>query len=44
MIFLVLMSDGLDYPSKAPVVNALTTNGGRCRFNPNIYADGKVCL
>jgi ubiquitin-conjugating enzyme E2 Z len=33
-----------DYPSKAPVVQALTTNGGRCRFNPNIYADGKVCL
>lgn len=22
----------------------MTTNGGRCRFNPNIYANGKVCL
>jgi len=33
-----------DYPAKAPAVNAITTNGGRCRFNPNIYANGKVCL
>lgn len=33
-----------DYPGKAPAVNALTTNGGRTRFNPNIYAGGKVCL
>ncbi len=21
-----------------------TTDGGSCRFNPNLYADGKVCL
>ncbi|KAF3110262.1 hypothetical protein TWF706_000981 [Orbilia oligospora] len=33
-----------EYPGKAPAVNAITTNGGRCRFNPNIYAGGKVCL
>ena len=33
-----------DYPSKPPKVDAKTTNGGRCRFNPNIYAQGKVCL
>lgn len=33
-----------DYPSKPPKVDARTTNGGRCRFNPNIYAAGKVCL
>ncbi|TKA73320.1 hypothetical protein B0A49_03129 [Cryomyces minteri] len=33
-----------EYPTKAPHVNATTTNGGRCRFNPNIYAQGKVCL
>ena len=33
-----------DYPDKAPSVTATTTNGGRCRFNPNIYAQGKVCL
>ena len=33
-----------DYPTKAPTVQAITTNGGRTRFNPNIYAGGKVCL
>ncbi|KAL2134757.1 hypothetical protein VTI74DRAFT_10913 [Chaetomium olivicolor] len=33
-----------DYPRKSPSVTAITTNGGRCRFNPNIYANGKVCL
>ena len=32
------------YPETAPSVNAITTNGGRCRFNPNIYSGGKVCL
>ncbi|KAI1322188.1 ubiquitin-conjugating enzyme [Xylariaceae sp. FL0255] len=32
------------YPDKAPSVTCTTTNGGRCRFNPNIYANGKVCL
>ena len=25
-------------------VRSITTNGGRCRFNPNIYNCGKVCL
>ncbi|KAE8143406.1 ubiquitin-conjugating enzyme/RWD-like protein [Aspergillus pseudotamarii] len=35
---------GKDYPAKPPSVRALTTNKGRCRFNPNIYASGKVCL
>ena len=34
----------IDYPTNAPDVKARTTNGGRCRFNPNIYAGGKVCL
>ncbi|CAI0643014.1 unnamed protein product [Colletotrichum noveboracense] len=33
-----------DYPRKSPNVNGITTNGGRCRFNPNIYASGKVCF
>lgn len=33
-----------DYPTKAPSVTATTTNSGRTRFNPNIYAAGKVCL
>ncbi|KAI9838636.1 MAG: hypothetical protein M1819_004950 [Sarea resinae] len=38
------MKFGKEYPGRAPAVTALTTNGGRCRFNPNIYAQGKVCL
>ncbi|KAK4099785.1 UBC-like protein [Parathielavia hyrcaniae] len=33
-----------EYPRKSPQVTATTTNGGRCRFNPNIYANGRVCL
>ncbi|KAF9542374.1 hypothetical protein EC957_002109 [Mortierella hygrophila] len=33
-----------DYPTNPPKVLALTTNHGRSRFNPNIYAGGKVCL
>ena len=35
---------GDQYPLHSPTVRCLTTNGGRCRFNPNIYASGKVCL
>ncbi|RAL13510.1 ubiquitin-conjugating enzyme E2 [Aspergillus homomorphus CBS 101889] len=35
---------GRDYPTNPPNVRALTTNCGRTRFNPNIYATGKVCL
>ncbi|KAG5937952.1 hypothetical protein E4U60_001601 [Claviceps pazoutovae] len=33
-----------EYPSVSPKVQSVTTNGGRCRFNPNIYANGKVCF
>ena len=33
-----------DYPSVPPKVQLLTTGGGRVRFNPNLYAEGKVCL
>ncbi|KAK9458311.1 ubiquitin-conjugating enzyme/RWD-like protein [Dipodascopsis uninucleata] len=33
-----------DYPAQPPEVVALTTDGGRTRFNPNIYSGGKVCL
>lgn len=33
-----------DYPSVAPHIQFLTTNSGKTRFNPNLYADGKVCL
>ncbi|KAK4545710.1 hypothetical protein LTR36_002664 [Oleoguttula mirabilis] len=33
-----------EYPITSPGVRCITTNGGRCRFNPNIYNEGKVCL
>ena len=33
-----------DYPNKVPQVLINTTNGGKVRFNPNLYANGKVCL
>ncbi|GAQ82844.1 ubiquitin conjugating enzyme family protein [Klebsormidium nitens] len=33
-----------DYPQVSPKVQFMTTGGGRTRFNPNLYADGKVCL
>ncbi|KAI0391669.1 ubiquitin-conjugating enzyme [Xylariaceae sp. FL0594] len=33
-----------EYPGKSPSVTCTTTNRGRCRFNPNIYSSGKVCL
>eukprot|EP01089_Gocevia_fonbrunei_P006955 TRINITY_DN17969_c0_g1_i1.p1 TRINITY_DN17969_c0_g1~~TRINITY_DN17969_c0_g1_i1.p1 ORF type:complete len:118 (+),score=12.65 TRINITY_DN17969_c0_g1_i1:43-396(+) len=32
------------YPNAPPKVLITTTNGGRTRFNPNLYAGGKVCL
>merc|ERR1719460_1481926 len=33
-----------DYPNSAPKVLITTTSGGQVRFNPNLYATGKVCL
>ena len=33
-----------DYPNSPPKVSILTTSGGQVRFNPNLYATGKVCL
>ncbi|KAJ5801805.1 uncharacterized protein N7518_003873 [Penicillium psychrosexuale] len=33
-----------DYPANPPVVKIRTTNRGRTRFGPNLYANGKVCL
>jgi baculoviral IAP repeat-containing protein 6 len=33
-----------DYPSSPPLVSLRTTGGGKVRFNPNLYANGKVCL
>ncbi|KAL4806325.1 ubiquitin-conjugating enzyme/RWD-like protein [Aspergillus unguis] len=35
---------GKDYPARPPSVRAVTTNSGACRFSPNLYAGGKVCL
>mmetsp|Transcript_108090 Transcript_108090/g.186551 ORF Transcript_108090/g.186551 Transcript_108090/m.186551 type:complete len:439 (-) Transcript_108090:214-1530(-) len=32
------------YPNDPPKVKITTTDYGRTRFNPNLYADGKVCL
>lgn len=32
------------YPSKPPKCLITSTDGGRTRFNPNLYAGGKVCL
>ncbi|KAF1988673.1 UBC-like protein [Aulographum hederae CBS 113979] len=33
-----------NYPYKPPLVKFITTGSGKIRFNPNLYADGKVCL
>ena len=32
------------YPQVPPLVQLMTTGNGMARFNPNLYADGKVCL
>ncbi|KAK4700304.1 hypothetical protein P7C70_g5944, partial [Phenoliferia sp. Uapishka_3] len=34
----------LQYPQVAPKCWLKTTGGGAVRFNPNLYAEGKVCL
>ncbi|XP_075730869.1 ubiquitin-conjugating enzyme E2 Z [Rhipicephalus microplus] len=33
-----------NYPVVPPQVRIMTTDAGRVRFNPNLYACGKVCL
>lgn len=33
-----------NYPNGPPKVNLTTTGHGKVRFNPNLYACGKVCL
>jgi ubiquitin-conjugating enzyme E2 Z len=33
-----------NYPWSPPKVTLQTTDNGRVRFNPNLYANGKVCL
>lgn len=32
------------YPETSPKVKFCTTGGGKVRFNPNLYNNGKVCL
>ena len=34
----------VNYPNNAPEVLIHTTDNGKIRFNPNLYANGKVCL
>ncbi len=34
----------VDYPWSPPCMRLFTTNGGTVRFNPNLYANGKICL
>jgi len=33
-----------EYPSSPPLITIQTTGGGKVRFNPNLYNNGKVCL
>jgi len=33
-----------NYPHAPPHIEIITTGNGQVRFNPNLYADGKVCL
>ena len=33
-----------DYPNSPPKILINTTGGGTVRYNPNLYANGKVCL
>lgn len=33
-----------NYPKSPPKVTLRTTGRGTVRFNPNLYANGKVCL
>ncbi|KAG8955660.1 hypothetical protein FRC04_007651 [Tulasnella sp. 424] len=35
---------GPSYNTAPPSVKYMTTNAGKFRFNPNLYAEGKVCL
>ncbi|EGC35514.1 hypothetical protein DICPUDRAFT_94526 [Dictyostelium purpureum] len=42
--FLFSVNFPQDFPDSPPHVLLLTTGGGTVRFNPNLYANGKVCL
>jgi ubiquitin-protein ligase len=41
-LFEMILND--DHPNTPPQVRFLTTGYGKVRFNPNLYACGKVCL
>lgn len=43
-IFYFYLRCPYDFPIQPPKVRFMTTDAGRVRFNPNIYANGKVCL
>ncbi|KAL3254380.1 hypothetical protein MRX96_054267 [Rhipicephalus microplus] len=42
--FQFLLKFPSNYPTMPPRVRMVTTDAGRVNFNPNLYADGKVCL
>lgn len=42
--YLIHMKIPENYPFSPPICKILTTNGGKIRFNPNLYACGKICL
>ena len=42
--FTVKLTLPYDYPHNPPKGEFLTTSGGRVRFGPNLYANGKICL
>ncbi|CAG8249202.1 unnamed protein product [Penicillium nalgiovense] len=44
LIVIVSSPSKSHYPANPPVVKIRTTNKGRTRFGPNLYANGKVCL
>lgn len=43
-LFLFELKFPNDYPNKPPAVQLLTTGSGQTRFNPNLYACGKVTI
>ncbi len=43
-LFNFIVRFGHSYPLQPPRVKFTTTAGGKVRFNPNLYANGKVCL
>ncbi len=43
-LFHFLLEAPPTYPAEPPKVKMTTTGGGVVRFNPNLYANGKVCL